>query len=170
MNTVRFKDTDRGKSLLGVAAYLILLGGILFGVVGVDRAADFVNGFGSAKILGLLVGVLALTPVIFIMMAATRTVEAGFDDAALSVTAAKRPPERIPYDTIGSIDFGKSAIATFTVRDLDGRTLRTFRPINDAPGQAALLKAFGRIPGLRKTETSRRVAGGSLTVVEFTRP
>lgn len=170
MNTVRFKDTDRGQSLLGVAAYLIVLGAVLFGVVGIDRAADFVNGFGSAKVLGLLVGFAALTPVVFIMAMATRTIEAEFGADALTVKAGKREPERMSYDAIGSVDFGKSAISTFTIRDAGGRTLRTFRPLNDAPGQKALLKAFGRIPGLRKTETSRGVAGGSLTVVEFTRP
>lgn len=169
MNTVRFRDTDRGKSLLGVAAYLIVLGAALFGVVGVDRAADFVSGFGSAKILGLLVGVVALIPVVFIMGMATQVVDADFGDDAVLIRAGKRESERIAYDAIGSVDFGKSAVSTFTLRDAQGRVIRTFRPLNDAAGQTALLKAFGRIPGLRKTETSRRVFGGALPVVEFVR-
>ena len=169
---IEFRQVNRLKGALFAILYVGGLLVVLSAIFSFDRLADFVNAFegGEVKVLGFVVGAVALAPVILFGRHLYPRMELEVGPTALSIGRAGRLREiTIPLADIGAMSLNKRQINALDLHGRDGRLLRRIAPYNDGTKAAEIAARLNRAIGFRVVKSTRKLFGQVLEVREYER-
>ncbi|MDR6867566.1 hypothetical protein J2Y69_002170 [Microbacterium resistens] len=160
---ISYRQPRRRLILVLGLAYLALF--LTLAIVFFDRASELVNGAGSVKGIGLVVGAIALAPLIAIFAFATRRVEIRQDATTLTVRTG-REETHIRRRDIARLTVNEPRVGTIRLLAADGGLLGELSPRpKEFPQVVGLIQEDGSF-----TEIERRTAfRGRVNVVTYAR-
>jgi hypothetical protein len=129
LKPIEFKQVNRAKALLLLLAVMLLVFGLPIAAFGLNRVLDFVNNFGSAKGLGLLVGAAVIVPALLLkkyFFSDQCAIE--IDKTNITIKANGKLIANVPTQNIAYLEWKDMSTKLLSIYLTDGRKLFEVRP------------------------------------------
>lgn len=133
MKTYKYQEQNATKSFVLIIVYFTvwIVGAIIY-FGGIGGLADAVNNIGSAKMTGLLVALLVLTPFIFIMKLVYTKVEIRVGLQHLEIDKKGEVRKNIPFADIYTVKINETKLNTLHIYGKNGELLWKVLPVISA--------------------------------------
>lgn len=171
MKPIVFRQINRRVGIISALVYLLVAFGLLFGLVGLDKVANFVNSMGEssggAKVLGIGVGIAFVAPVFFIARLVYPKLEVSMAGKSLVINQNGMPLQQINIDAIASMAMNKPNINSLSLYAKDGSLIFVFQPFSNNTALPNLVKAINAVKKFKATQGQKSLFGGKVTVTDY---
>lgn len=170
MKTFEFKQHDPKKNIPVAVVYILIvfLTGY-FWLGGIDGMAATVNNSGSAKGIGLLVGVLIIGPFILLLQVMNRKVRVTIDGQMIRVTQKTKDEKIVPLHLIDSMTINIAGINKMAICDEQHTVLLTFHPSNAPSLLMQIAEAVNAHLRFTKEKGTKKFMGTAIDTLTYKR-
>jgi len=169
MKAIEFKQTNRFKLKLFATVYFtLLLAFTIYAIFGTIAIVDFINSFRFGKFVGILGGLLFLSPLMLLSRLTTHKLSLTFDDEKVRVQE-KSKEFFICYSDINEMNLNRHRLNELELFNRQQVLLFTFRSASNGNVLEELISFFTQKIAFQKTVKQRKVVGGYINSVSFKR-
>lgn len=170
MKTFQFKSHNVKKGLIFGFSYLIIvftIFSLIYG--GINRMADAVNDFGSAKGLGFLVAIIVIGPFVVILQIINPKIEVHIDSQHILIKQKRKPDQDILLEDIYSMKINHSLVNQLQLFDRQGQLIITIHPQQDMQIIYGIAAEIAQQRSFIQQKGSKKIFGNPIETMSYTR-
>lgn len=170
MKTLQFKSHNVKKGLIFGFSYLIIvftIFSLIYG--GINRMADAVNDFGSAKGLGFLVAIIVIGPFVVILQIINPKIEVHIDSQHILIKQKRKPDQDILLEDIYSMKINHSLVNQLQLFDRQGQLIITIHPQQDMQIIYGIAAEIAQQRSFVQQKGSKKIFGNPIETMSYTR-